>query len=304
MDKNKSTGLCIVIPVFNRWEQTRACLKCLLAGSCTDFTIIVVDHGSTDDTRTELEKNFPTVIRVPGNSDMWWTSATNLGINEALHRHADTVMLLNNDCYVKDDTVAVLLKQHAEIPNSIIAPVQRNLYSGKILTRPVRTCFLLGFPTLYLPGRNWYQPGKDHLRATGIIIGGRGVLIPATVFSRTGLLDEKRLPHYGADHDFYLRCRKHGIRLYIAVNTVVDIDESTTTQASQLGSLGIIAFVETLRNRRSHRNLPDLNNLFKLHYPISGLYPLGVILNLIRYVCVYLLARTVHALAGGRRNSA
>jgi GT2 family glycosyltransferase len=301
MDKRKEGGLFIVIPAFNRWEQTRTCLGHLLAGSYTDFSIIVVDHGSTDGTRTGLESEFPAVIRVPGSSDMWWTAATNLGITEALKRGAGTIMLLNNDCYVQDDTVGVLLEQHAGVPHAIIAPVQRNLHTGKILTRPMTSCFLLGFPTLHLPGRHWHRPDQQQLRATGIIIGGRGVLIPAAVFSQVGMLNEEQLPHYGADHDFYLRCRKLGIGLYIAGNTVVDVDESTTTRASQPGSLDIRAFVDSLRNRRSHRNIAELGNLFRLHYPIPGLYPLGVALNLLRYTCLYLAARAVHVLAGGHR---
>jgi GT2 family glycosyltransferase len=291
--------LYIVIPVLNRWEQTRTCLTRLQQGTCTDFTIIVVDHGSTDGTRTELEKEFPDVIRIPGTLDMWWTGATNLGIKAALERGADTIMLLNNDCYFQPDTLARLVFHLRDNPGAIIAPVQRNLRSGKITTRPMTSCFLLGFPILQLPGRHIYSNDSHYLKEASIIIGGRGVLIPAGVFRETGLLNESELPHYGSDLDFYLRSRKHGFRLYIAQNALVDVDEATTTLSSRIGRMSLSSFIDTLKNRRSHRNIPELTALFRLHYPIPGLYLIGVSLNLLRYTLIYAAARLLHTGGAG-----
>jgi GT2 family glycosyltransferase len=287
--------LYIVIPVLNRWEQTRTCLTRLREGTCTDFSVIVVDHGSTDGTRDGLAREFPDVIRIPGDMDMWWTGATNLGVRIALERGADTIMLLNNDCYFQPDTLQRLVNHLRDSPGSIIAPVQRNLRSGRITTRPMTSCFLLGFPILQLPGRNAYRADTHRLREVRLIIGGRGTLIPARVFRETGLLNEDDLPHYGSDLDFYLRCRKHGIRLFVAQDALVDVDEATTTLSSRIGRLSLSAFLDTLRNRRSHRNLPELTALFRLHYPVPGLYPVGVALNLLRYTLVYITAWLLRA---------
>ncbi len=299
VDKTMMPGkLFVIIPVFNRWEQTRKCLDRLLGGSYGDFTIVVVDHGSTDGTRAGLETGFPDVIRLSATSDLWWAGATNLGIREALRRDAQTIMLLNNDCYLQADTMERLVKHHQAAPHAIIAPVQRNMRSGAIITRPMTSCFLLGFPTLLLPGRHLYRQDRPGLVDTRLVIGGRGVLIPARVFGIAGLFNETELPHYGADHDFYLRCRKQGIRLCIAQDALVEIDEDTTTLSRGLGRMTARKFIDSLRNRRSHRNIAELAALFRLHYPIPGLYPLGVALNLLRYTCIYLAARTFHILAG------
>ena len=128
------------------------------------------------------------------------------------------------------------------------------------------------------------------------------MLIPASVFERVGLLDEIRLPHYGSDHDFYLRCRNHGVPLYIALDAYVDIDEKSTTQASRLGEMNIAQFVDSLTNPRSHRNLKDLSALFKKHYPIKGLYLVGVVLNMLRYFATYLYKRLAYLLYGRFRH--
>lgn len=285
--------LCIVIPVLNHWQQTQTCLSHLLGGSCTDFTIIVVDHGSTDGTREGLKHEYPDIIRVEGTTDLWWAGATNLGIRTALQQGADLIMLLNNDCYVCHKTIEILVGHSASNPDAIIAPVHRNLHSGKIITRHAGTLFLLGFPTLLLPGKSLYRPDTESLETTSLIMGGRGTLIPATVFRKIGLFNEIDLPHYWADHDFYLRCKENGIRQYIAQNTLVDIDESTTTLASRLQHMRLPQFIDSFTNRRSHRNIKDLGALFRLHYPIPGLYPLGVFLNMTRYTLMYLFARVM-----------
>jgi GT2 family glycosyltransferase len=281
----------IVIPVLNRWEQTRACLNALYAGSFTRFSIIVVDHGSTDATREGLQNDFPDVIRVPGTTDMWWSAATNAGIGRAISLGADAVILLNNDCCVQHDTLDTLVIHHRHHPDAIIAPLQRNFHTGKILTGKTTTCFLLGFPTLKLPGKPMYEQGSMELEKTGLIMGGRGTLVPVAVFGAVGTFNDTELPHYGADHDFYLRARRQGISLFIARGALVDVDESTTTLSGQPGDMSAGEFVRSLRDRRSHRNIGELTALFRLHYPLPGLYPIGVSLNLLRYTLIYLASR-------------
>ena len=281
----------VVIPVLNRWEQTRKCLAHLQGGSFANLQIIVVDHGSTDGTAAGLKTEFPDVLRVEGSSELWWSGATNLGVRTALEHGASLVMLLNNDCYVSGDTLEVLVSHNTVNPKAIIAPVHRNLHSGEIMTKRGGTLFLLGFPTLLLPGKSLYKPGTTDLTPTSLIMGGRGTLIPAGIFERIGLFNDVDLPHYWADHDFFLRCKKSGIAQYMAQGTVVDIDESTTSTASRLEQMTLRQFIDTFKNRRSHRNVRDLLSLFRLHYPIPGLYPVGVFLNLARYTLVYLFVR-------------
>jgi GT2 family glycosyltransferase len=271
-----------------------------MIGDYRNFRVIVVDHGSTDGTHEGIRREFPDVIHLPANTEMWWTGAANLGIREALRLGATTVMLLNNDCYLGEDTLNILMLHRETAGEEIIAPVQRGLQSGVIFTTRMTTCFLLGFQTLHLPGKSVYRPDEHRLLPSGIIVGGRGVLIPATVFSKVGLLNEELLPHYGSDHDFFLRCRKQGIPLYIASDAVVDIDEETTTLAARLGRMTLPRFIQSLHDRRSHRNLPELTALFRLHYPIPGLHLLGVALNVLRYIAVYFTARLLYIL-GNRR---
>ena len=292
-------GLHLVITDFNGVDQTRRCLQALRAGHCQNFTILVVDHGTDGRTREILERDYPDVIRVEGSPDLWWTGATNLGIRAALARGASAVMLLNNDSYVTPETIGLLLELAQDQPDAIMAPIQRDWRSGEITCISPRSRFLLGFPTV--PGPRQLTPAMaaQPLLPVRLIGGGRGAILPASVLARLGLFDAERLPHYWADHDFYLRAHRHGIPLYVATGTFVDIDNTRTTSADRPETLSWSALLHTLRDTRSHRNVRDVAALFRKHYPIRPLYPLGVALYLGRYLAIYLVKRA-HLLWRGK----
>lgn len=289
--------LAVVITDFNGFGRTRLCLRALeAAGAALD--VIVVDHGTDDSTRAGLASEFPGVTRLPAAPDLWWTGATNRGVALALERGATAVMLLNNDCYFAEGALRELLAQHAAHPEAIIAPVQCDLASGTVLTVTARSLFLLGFPSL---------KGSRHLDAalqargvvpTPLIMGGRGAIIPARCLREVGPFDEVALPHYGADHDFYLRARHHGVPLLIATRARVLVDNSSTTLADDPGRLTLAQFRETLHSVRSHHNLRDVGELFRRHYPVPGMGWLGAWLYTGRYALLYLLRRARFLLAG------
>ena len=220
----------------------------------------------------------------------------NLGIRTAMSRNANTIMLLNNDCYVDPETIQHLVGHVRSTSEAIIAPIQKDFTTRRITCFIATTCFLFGFPTLVFQGRMASHIGEAKLIPTKLIAGGRGAIIPVNVFKRLGMFDEANLPHYYADHDFYLRCRKEGIPLFIAADTTVYVDRTRTSLASNLAGLTFVQFLQTLVDRRSHRNLRDLTVLFKLHYPIKGLHHLGVLLNLTRYIALYGWKRLSRAL--------
>lgn len=290
-----SEPLYIVIPDFNGWQQTEVCLRRLQQSAYTNFRAIVVDHGTDGKTAAGLHA-FPFCIPVRGDPDQWWSGATNLGIREALQRGARQVMLLNNDCFVTEATLASLLGHQREDAVRLVAPVQRDAETGEVLVARAGTCFTLGFPTLVTPGMRRVPAQGSELLSTRLIVGGRGVVIPAAVFDTVGLFDEQALPHYGADHDFFLRCRDKGIPLFVAADASVHIDNTRTTAARNLGELSWRQFRSTLGDIRSHRNIAALRTLFKRYYPVRLLYPVGVFLNLGRYVLDYLAQKAWYAL--------
>jgi hypothetical protein len=178
-----------------------------------------------------------------------------------------------------------------ETPDAIIAPVQRDASTGKWSSICPNENLLLGFATLRGPITVTNHMRKQQLLPTRLIGGGRGVLIPARVFTHVGLLDEKNLPHYYADHDFFFRCRKAGIPLLVSIDAEVSIDATRTSMAQRIEEFNWSEFQKTLTSTRSHRNIKQIRALFKKHYPIPALYFIGVWFFVARYIGVYLFKR-------------
>lgn len=293
--------LAIVIADFNGYARTRRCLAALQAGSRRDFTVIVVDHGTTEETALGLARDFPDVLRLAASPDRWWTGATNAGIRRARELQVTRIMLLNNDCYVTPDALDELLTQAEQYPEAIVAPVQRDLRSGRLAAIAPSSCFALGFPSL--PGPRELTPAQREAGVVPVqlIVGGRGAIIPVAVLERIGLFDEEKLPHYGADHDFYLRARHAGIRLFTATRALVDIDDTSTSVADAGGTQDLAGFLESLRSVRSHHNLRDVTALFRKHYPLPPLYLLGVGFYTGRYALLWMLRRLLFLTGMKRR---
>ena len=279
--------LSVVIPAFNGLDQLRQCLKALSFEKHHEFETIVVDHGTNDVITDVLSTQFPEVDFLRGSSEIWWTGATNLGVKHALAKGSDIIMLLNHDCYVQADTISKLLQHAAYNPGCIIAPTQYDITTGRVIIGA--TCiFTLGFPTI-IPPAWWYRYlYSSTLVPTRLIIGGRGVVIPASIFEETGYFDENGLPQYNADHDFYRRCVKRGVRLFVSTDTRVYVNDEMSSSANKTDNLSYAGFRETLTSRRSHRNLRDLYVLFSKHCSPRSLAAIGVALNLARYSTIYL----------------
>ena len=275
----------IIIPFFDGWPQLKTCLDALRASHYGNREVIVVNHGTEDEARELLRDQYPEVLQIFASPVLWWAGATNVGIRTAMSRGAKKIMLLNHDCYFEPDTIQRIVAHAQKAGEAIIAPVPFDYITKRVLAVTARTCFLLGFPTLTLPGKTKFL-GQPRLLPTKLILGGRGVLIPSSVFERLGLFDEVNLPSYYCDFDFFLRCRNRGIPLFIAANARVYVDD-TRTSLAEVEDMSFQRFLQTLIVPRSHRNIRDLTAIFKFHYPIKGLHHLGVALNLGRYCTLY-----------------
>ncbi len=201
----------LIIPVFNRWRYTRACLDSLRAQTNQDFRVIVVDDGSTDETAAELARDYPEVAVVTGTGSLFWTAGVNRGIERALALGADRVLTLNNDVLTAPDFVAQMLAAADKNPRAVLGALEFDANTGQAIYGGER----LNFKT------NTRADLLDEIpddQRTGLhpvtYLPGRGLLIPKAVIDKIGLFDEKRLPHYLADFDYTSVARRAGFPVY------------------------------------------------------------------------------------------
>ncbi|QXP56893.1 glycosyltransferase family 2 protein [Cellulophaga sp. HaHa_2_95] len=232
----------IVIPVFNRWHFTKACVEQLQGQTYKDFKIVVVDDGSTDDTSGKLAEEYPEVIVLKGDGSLWWTGGINLGIEYALQHRADFVLSLNNDTLPKTDYLEKLMEGTKVKPGALIGSTGVNTETNQINFSGERV--------------NWLTDTVKDLRSEidktkrGQLLKvthfpGRGLLIPVKVFDAIGPFDQKTFPHYMADYDFTFRAIKAGFEVYCSV----DAQLGTYPEAS--GANQLIA-QKTWKNYKEH----------------------------------------------------
>jgi GT2 family glycosyltransferase len=203
--------LYIIIPVFNRWHYTRACLESLRQQTSQAFRTVVVDDGSTDETAAALALDFPEVEVVTGDGNLFWTAGVNAGIRRALALGATQVMTLNNDVVTAPDFVAQMLAAAGQHPTAVLGSLEFDADSGE---------------AIYGGERLDFRTNTRHDLLTELLVSqrfglhpvtylpGRGLLIPKVVIDKIGLFDEQRLPHYLADFDYTSLARRAGFPVY------------------------------------------------------------------------------------------
>lgn len=208
---NSAKMIGIVIPVHNRVEFTRNCLKSLQQQSESANFIIVVDDGSTDGTGEMLRYEFPGVIVLTGDGNLFWTAAINRGISHALAMGADYILTMNNDTIASRDFVSQMLKGVHQKPDALLGALdineitRKSYYGGEIFDwKSGKSLFLLSA----------LRDDEQHGMHEVSLFPARGLLIPRIVFDMIGLFEEKRLPHYMADYDFTQQARKNGFKVY------------------------------------------------------------------------------------------
>jgi GT2 family glycosyltransferase len=127
--------ISIVIPNYNGAEHLKTCYESLKKQTYTDFKVVLVDNGSSDESvhYTETELHDAIVIKLGYNSG--FAKAVNEGIKYSLkNMNADFIFLLNNDIELSPDflqTAADTLRSNAEA--SILAVKMLNYYNRDLI---------------------------------------------------------------------------------------------------------------------------------------------------------------------------
>lgn len=215
----------VVIPVHNRKHYLRDCLLSLRKQTFSDFRTIVVDDGSTDGTGEMVRGEFPEVILLTGDGNLWWTGAVNEGVRYAMGRRKDDdfVLTLNDDLVVSEGYVATLMAAARSHPRALIGSVEVDIRFPEIIhpggSGVTYASRWISKGVLINPGRRLdaFEPG--HFEETAMLTG-KGSLIPVSAFREIGLFNRKHYTFIG-DTEFFVRANRAGYRLLVAYDAVV-----------------------------------------------------------------------------------
>ncbi len=204
----------IVIPVWNQWPMTQACLASLRPTLGAADQVVVVDNGSHDDTAAGLAR-LPWVTTSANATNRGFATACNQGAALAT---GSTVVFLNNDTLLPDDWLAGLLAPFADASVVATGPMS-NCVSGPqvIANADYDAASLSSFGAF---ARAWRRrhPGRttETTRLVGFCLAVR-----ASALRLVGGWDEGFATGGAEDDDLCLRLIKAGGRLLICHDTVV-----------------------------------------------------------------------------------
>ena len=268
----------IIIPVFNRINDTLECIQSILKMDYINKNIIIIDDGSNDNTEEQLKKLYPEIQIIKSNGNLWWAKSVNIGITYAIDKKADYLMLLNNDCIVEKKLLTNLILYSENNPSSILAPCIYNyqkpeeiIFSGKKeywITQPFKKT------------SEKYNLDPRFIKTD--IIYGKGTLIKVELLRKIGLFNANLFPHYHSDIDFSLRAKRKKIPLLIATDCKV-----WTKVESKIH----FYCFNTFFSRKSSINLHDTYKLYKKYcpyHPFIVFYILFYISKIVKFILMSL----------------
>ncbi|MFQ4135674.1 glycosyltransferase family 2 protein [Nodosilinea sp. PGN35] len=278
----------VVIPVFNRLHFTQACIDALKTQSYRPLQILVSDGGSTDDTVAVLRRDYPEVVVLTAQAELWWAGAMAAGIAYALahsHSPADYVLMMNNDTQIPPDYVSTLVNAAQTHQAAVGALIVDSRDPAKILDAGE----YIDWPTYSFPLKTSVASAETFCGDVDVL-PGRGSLVPLSMIRAAGNVEAALWPHYLADYEFFCRLKGHGFKLGVCYETRLLAHIEETGILPGAGVKGFATIWQELFSRRSMSNVVDHWRFVKRHAPAK--YRPFILLRLSRRVAGDLAFRT------------
>src|SRR5438874_776923 len=228
------TPATIVIPVWNQWELTRACLDSLRPTLGVRDQVVIVDNGAEDGTATGLRQySWATVI----------TNEVNRGIAVACNQGAaaatrELVVFLNNDTLVPGHWLDGLLGPFEDASVGATGP-RSNMVSGPQLIDPTEVTYAIGrMPELRRFSKEWRLAHRRQVTDVERLVGFC-LAVRTDAFTAVNGFDEGFEIGGFEDDDLCRRLRAEGWRLLITHESFVHHHGHATFDGNGLDWLAV-----------------------------------------------------------------
>ena len=220
---HEQVEVSIIIPVFNQFRFTQACLASLQEHHGTErFEVIVVDDGSTD-ASTEAIPQMPGVIYLRNKTNCGFVASCNRGAAAA---RGNYLVFLNNDTLVEPGWLTALLETFAEesragiVGSKLVYPDGRLQEAGGIIWRDASGWNYGKFDDPEKPEYNYLRE-VDYCSAAAL-------MIPKSLFASVGGFDSRYAPAYYEDTDLSFKVRQAGYKvLFQPLSEVIHYEGAT-----------------------------------------------------------------------------
>jgi GT2 family glycosyltransferase len=214
----------LIVLNWNGKEHLARCLPSLWALDCSNYEVVLVDNGSTDDSVEYVISEFPGIRVIENRRNLGYAGGMNVGIAQS---EGDVVVLLNNDIVVRRDWLSELVGAMAADERIGIAGCKILFADGKTLQHAGG---LISYPLALADHCGYRQPdtGAYDVLADVAYVTSAAMAIRRAVLAEVGDLDDGFFPIYYDDVDICYRARAAGWRVVYVPTAVLTHLESAT----------------------------------------------------------------------------
>ena len=187
----------VVVPNWNGLDFLADCLNSLVAQSARNFSITVVDNGSTDGSCELVQNQYPSVKLIRRDKNYGFTGGTNPGIQDAIACGAAYVALLNNDA-VADKNWLQFLVETADQDQQLGSVTSKILQFGAERKIDSTGDFYSSWGLPFPRGRDEIDQGQFDADEQQCVFAGTGgaTLFRTRMLCEIGLFDQDFFAYY------------------------------------------------------------------------------------------------------------
>jgi GT2 family glycosyltransferase len=176
-------SVAIVVLNWTGRHDTLECLDSVGAINYPNYEAMVVDNGSVDGSVPAIKARFPKLTVLETGTNLGYAGGNNVGIDVALHREAEFILLLNNDAVVDAEILIALTRAASKFLDAAVfgakiyykAEPQRLWYAGARWCQRLGTFEHLGFNHLDTDGRYETMIDTDHACGCAMLLRSAAV---------------------------------------------------------------------------------------------------------------------------------
>jgi GT2 family glycosyltransferase len=208
--------ISIIIPAFNKHLFTYNCLLSILKNTTgTVYEVIVVDDASTDATPVMLA-SMENLRIITNRENRGFIHACNAGAGTA---RGEFVYFLNNDTYITENAIPILLDTFVKFPTAgaagskLVYPNLKLQEAGGIVWKDASAWNYGKFDDTSRPEYNYVRE-VDYC-------SGASLCVRKELFDSIGGFDTRYSPGYWEDSDLCFSIRKTGYKVYYQPASVI-----------------------------------------------------------------------------------
>ena len=245
---------------YNSAELTCNCIKSIYDTCDFEIDICVVDNNSVDNTKVQIQSEYPNVRFIENNKNLGYSKAVNIGVNS---KYSDISIISNADVIYKPNSIKYLIDYLIQNPKiASVGPAQYFLNGKRQYSFGLLPSFILIFRNFL-----FIQPILNRIKTKKAkkvdYLDGAVIAVRTDVFKTVGGFSEEFF-FYSEDADYCRKLSNAGFyNIHLPYAEVIHLrGASTNVNGININALDIFVKAK-IQLTKKYLN-PALHNLYYL----------------------------------------